>query len=225
MEIDQERKLTEWRNFFSQCMKSALDFTTFQKRLELHASRVPSDGVRILEAWALAHADGLGIMARLMRYFELMLQSHVISDDDALKFVLGKMQHTIAEPDQYLIKSGSAQGEWKPTIEAAILERIAYQMVNFRASTVEAGDRLPDLRMFKPLIALVSIFTTLATSHTTLNGPALEIGTELGKLVVAYMNDLSLVGLANCDNGRPPKGRCPSIYWTKLNENSFSKSL
>ena len=201
-------RITKWKNFFDK--ESFPGFHRDSVRQQainlLHA--VPLDGTEILEAWSSIESSQLVTAPRSMQIFEELLHARIISDADVLIFVHQRIGDTITESTKYIIKTGSAQGEWRPTVEAAVLERTAYQMVNYREFTVEAGDRVPDLRIFKPLMALLSLINSILTPLIPLSaGPAVEIATELGKFIAAYINDLSLIGLSTSDDRKPPKGK------------------
>ena len=201
-----ERTVEDWHSFFARCVNSTLDFKDFKDGVREQASKSPLDSIGLLQAWAAIHDNGFIIQPRLMKYFEQMLHLHLFSDADALKYIHSTFKETIENQDRYLVKSVDSKIEWKQTIEAAILERITYQMVNFRSATVAAEDRVPDVRICKPLISLLAAFADFLKDAGDLVGPAWEIANELGNFIIAYINDLSLVGLLLCEDGGPPKG-------------------
>ena len=198
--------IEQWQRFFDFCLRRNLDLKSFREALQVQSSKYPLNGVGVIKAWASHPDKGLAIRPRYLKYFEQLLHSHIITDEDGLVYVLRDFKDTIAGQGLLLVESGSAKGEHRPTIEAAILERLAYQMVNFRVATVPPGDRMPSMRAFKPLIQLLSATSEVLAGSTPLTGPVLEIANELGKFVIAYINDLSLLGLLTYDNGGPPKG-------------------
>ena len=201
-------RIAKWKNFFDKKSLPGIEQDLVRQQAIDLLHSVALDGADILEAWSSIESLQLVTASRSMQIFEELLHARIISDADVLIFVRRRVGDTIAESTKYLVKTGSAQGEWRPTVEAAVLERLAYQMVNYRESTVEAGDRAPDLQIFKPLMALLSIMTSILTPLVPLSaGPAVEIATELGKFIAAYINDLSLVGLSTSDDGKPPKGK------------------
>lgn len=206
MTTKQQHNTSEWRKFLADSMQHGLNIKPFKQSLPPQASRYPLDGVHVIEAWAASQDTGFAIRPRYLKYLEAMLHSHIFTDDDALLYILERIEVIITSHERYLIKTGSAHGEWRPTIEAAILERLAFQMTNFRAATVSVGDRLPDMRILKPLMTLLSVFTALLANSVPLGGSVLDLATELGKFVASYMNDLALVGLLSSDDGRPSKG-------------------
>lgn len=199
-------RIVKWRQFFDSKAFPGTEFKEIKDDAVSLIHTVSLDGVGVLEAWSSISWPQLITKSRSMCIFEGLLQSHIITDADVLNFVHGRIVKTLENSNAYLIKTGSAQGEWLPTVEAAILERAAYQMVNYRGYTVENGDRLPDLRILRPLMSLLSTMNSILAPLMPISaGPAFEISIEFGKFVAAYMNDLSLVGLATCDNGRPPE--------------------
>ena len=201
-----ERSIKNWHSFFTTCINRTLDFKLFKEAARKQASKSPLDSIGVLQAWAATHDNGFIVRPRLMKYFEQMLHLHFFSDADALKYVHSTFRETIESQDKYLVNSSEPKKEWKQTIEAAILERITYQMMNFRSATVAADDRVPDVRICKPLISLLAAFTDALKSSGEPVGPTWEIANELGGFVIAYINDLSLVGLLLCEAGGPPKG-------------------
>lgn len=200
------QELQQWQNFFARSLQRNLDLKPYNEALRRQSSRSYLKGLSVLKAWAAIQDRGFVVKPRYMRYFESLLHLHIITDEDALSFVAINFKETIGTQDKLLIMSGVAKGEYKPTIEAAMLERLAYQMVNFRGATVPLGDRIPSIRILKPLVSLLSAFHQALGGSAPLNGPALEIAIELGKFVAAYINDLSLLGLLDCENGGPPQG-------------------
>ena len=206
-----DKRILAWKNFFRDCLVKSLDFKHFETTVRKQNLKANLDGVGVITAWAHAHDGATNVRPRQMVYFEQMLQSRIFSDADALFFVLNSFKNTIANQDEYLIKVGAAKGEWKQTLEGAILERLAYQMVNFRSATVAEGDRLPDMRAFKPLMALLFSFVELLEASVPLHGPAMEIANELGKFVAAYINDLSLLGLLSGNESKSAESIAPLI--------------
>ena len=206
MAPQQPENVEQWQRFFSSCLRENLDVKTFREALRRQCSKHPLSGVDTLRAWATNQHRGFAIRPRYLQYLEQLLHSRTITDEDGLLFVLRNFRETIATQNMLLVESGNAKDGYKPTVEAAILERLAYQMVNFRIATVPHGDRVPSMRAFKPLVVLLSTFNEALASSAPLTGPALEIANELGKFVAAYINDLSLLGLLTFDNGGPPKG-------------------
>ena len=206
MDSKREKGVKEWHDFFTVCVNRTLDFKLFKDAVQKQASRTPLDPIGVLQAWAATHDHGFIVQPRLMKYFEQMLHLNLFSDADALRYIYSTFKETIDDQDKYLVKPADSKKEWKQTIEGAILERITYQMVNFRSATVATGDRTPDIRICKPLMSLLAAFTDASKDTGELVGPAWEIANELGNFVIAYINDLSLVGLLLCEEGGPPKG-------------------
>lgn len=206
-------RIVKWRQFFDSKAWPGTEFKDIKDEAVRLIRTVLLDGVGILEAWSSISWPQFITKPRSMCIFEGLLHSHIITDADVLEFVHSRIAKTLEDSNSYLIKTGTAQGEWRPTIEAAILERIAYQMVNYRGHTVGTGDRLPDLRILRPLISLLSTMNFLLAPLVPMSaGPAFEISTEFGKFIAAYMNDLSLVGLTTCDDGRPPESMEIVLY-------------
>ena len=206
MASQQSNALESWRNFFGTCLLYNLNLKEFKVSLKKQLLLHPLRSSHIIEAWAANHDRGFAVRSRYLQHFESLLHCRVITDEDALVYVLRHFNATIASENESHIVPSTIDQSLKSTIEAAILERMAYQMVNFRLATVSDGDKAPSIRMFRPLIMLVSAFTDTLASSASLNRAALEIANELGKLVAAYINDLSLLGLLTCDGGAPPQG-------------------
>ena len=217
----------QWHRFFAACLQHNLNLKSFTQALNKQSSKCPSTGVRVLGAWAGNQSRGFVIRPRYMKYFETLLHSHLVTDEDAILFVLQNFRATIASQNESMILSEGASEDYKPTVEAAVLERLAYQMVNFRIATVPFGDRTPTIRILNPLMALLSAFNENFDGSAPLGGPALEIALELGRFVAAYLNDLSLLGLLTCDNGSPPKGmEGQKEIWHKCSSGtSFPKAI
>ena len=204
MGITKEERIQDWTEFL-QHETLRYEERKFENAVRKKFAFSPLNGLGILEAWAPLRPSFRRINPLFMAYFEQLSDLRLFSDVDVLNFVSQRIGDVLENQDDYHVKTGCYKGMWKDTVEAAVLERSAWRMVNCRDLTVAPGDRLPDVRICKPLIRLVVAFTELLEGASTIAGPALEIGTELGKFVAAYMHNLSLVGLLTCDDGRPPK--------------------
>ena len=204
MRVTKQEQIQDWTKFLHH-ETLRYDEQKFEKALRKNFAASPLNGLGILAAWAPLRPGFRRINPLFMTCFEQLSNLHLFSDVDVLSFVAQRLKDVLENQERYHVKSGCYKGMWKDTIEAAVLERSAWRMVNCRDLTVAPGDRLPDVRICKPLVRLVVLFTELLEGSSTIEGPALEIGTELGKFVAAYMHNLSLVGLLTCDDGRPPK--------------------
>ena len=200
-----EDRVEGWSRFIEKETKGDWGEDTFLKAARRRLEDSPISGTDILTAWTSLRPPFRRVDPFLMRKFELLSYSHLFTDVDVLVYVRRHIRDVLSNLDSYVYKPDKVKGEWTETVEAAMLERSAWRMVNLRHENVKAGDRVPDARICKPLIQLVATFTECAEGLGAIQGPALEIGTELGKFIAAYMNDLNIVGLLTIDNGHPPK--------------------
>ena len=214
MGTSKEELIEDWREFLEKAStstpESCKDDWAFIKSIRKKFNESPIGGIGLLAAWAANRpACFRRVWPFLMRDFEVLSRIHMFSDVDVLTYVQERIKDVLENQDRYVYRAQfnpeKWKGEWVETIEAAVLERSAWRMVNCRSETVRPGDRVPDIQICKPLIRLVIAFTDIVERIGTIEGPSLEIGTELGKFVAAYMNDLAIVGLLTSDNGRPPK--------------------
>ena len=206
------QRISAWEAFFSRCMRDHVDFSEFPKELSRQNSQVALNGFSVYGCWARQHKGGLRVRERLLCYFELLLQSGVITDADVMQCLCLSLETTIAAQQSYALPSGG----WKQTLEAAVLERMSFQMINRKVRSNGPADRIPSLGISEPLVLLLSRFCKACDSFNTLVGPPLEIGNALGEYVAAYITDLSKVGLLTSKQGRPPKGKwlLSSSCWT-----------
>ena len=203
----QRLKELEWQAFFEQCLENAVGFEEFATKFEEKRSSSSLNGDGYLEAWAYAHDGACMVRARQVKYLEQLMRSGALRDSDALKFVAERLEATISAQDSFIIKLGPMKGEWKQCVEAVILEQLAYHMVQCHVTATTSQSRLLAMRAYTPLMSLISLFTRTVGSLSILAGPALAIGTELAKYVLAYINELHILGILNTSNGKPPKGR------------------
>ncbi|MCJ1244419.1 mediator complex subunit [Trapelia coarctata] len=195
------QKIQDWEAFFSRCMRDHVDFPIFQKELSRRNGQVPLNGRLIYECWAREHKGGLRVRDRLLCYFELLLQSGVVTNADVIQSLCLSLETTIASQESYQLPSGG----WRQTLGAAVLERMAFQMTNRKVRPSGPADRIASLSISKPLVLLLSRFCKACGSSNTLIGPPLEIGNALGQYVAAYITELSKVGLLTSRDGAPPK--------------------
>lgn len=186
-------------------MRDHVDFSRFPRELSRQNTQVTLNGFSVYECWARQHKGGLRVRDRLLCYFELLLQSGVVTDADVIRCLCSSLEKTIAAQQSYELPSG----RWKQTLEAAVLERMSFQMINRKIRSNGPADRIPSLGISEPLILLLSRFCKACDSFGTLVGPLLEIGNALGEYVAAYITDLSKVGLLTSKEGGPPKGKWP----------------
>lgn len=196
------QNIHDWEAFFSRCMRDHVDFPIFQKELSRRNGQIPLQGHLIYECWARQHKGGLRVRDRLLCYFELLLQSGVLNDADVIQSLCLSLETTIAAQQSYQLPSGG----WKQTLEAAVLERMCFQMTNRKVRANGPADRIATLSIAKPLVLLLFRFCKVCDSFVTLIGSPLEIGNALGQYIAAYITDLSKVGLLTSRDGGPPKG-------------------
>lgn len=197
-----------WIDFFSKCMRERVDFPVFLNQTRELFHNAPLDGRSIFRAWARQRNTGKKIRDRLLVYFEQLLQGRWFTDADVLYGAIELLKENATIYHQYAASNSSE--EWKQTTEAAVLERLAYQMEHFRDLMVDPTDRLPDIRMCKPLNMFLASFTKIMEGTNTFLGPASEIATATTKLIIVYINNLSKLGILTCSDGGPPKGRSGS---------------
>ena len=202
-----EGNVSQWHHFFKTSLRENISFKTFETsslRLLFHHQL---DGSGILEAWMAAHDGGSMVRLRQLKYFEQLLQIRLITHVDVLRQIAATTPNTIFATDRLLIKSGVAKGEYRQCLEAVMLERLAYHLLRMRnGAGVNNRDRVFAFRTRRPLLALITVFMQATTGMNILEGPALTIGTELGKYIGVFINDLSLVGILTSEAGGPPKG-------------------
>ena len=193
-------KIENWKAFFSRCMRDHIEFSKFLQELSQQSGRSPLGGRLIYQAWAQQRHSSSRIQDRSFCYFELLLQSGVLTDAEVLGCILQGFKKTgeLGE-DRF-------NGQSRQTSEAAVLDRLSFQMIQRRAIVTTASERVDTLRVAKPLITLVSTFTQTLEHLIPLEGPALEFGNALGQYIGAYINDLSKVGLLTSKDGGPPSG-------------------
>ena len=199
-------KIENWKAFFSRCMRDHVEFVDFPQELSLQSVRSPLGGRFIYQAWVQQRHSNTRIQDRLLCYFELLLRSGVLTDAEVLGCILRDFEKT-GELGEKGIKDQSGQ-----TIEAAVLDRLSFQMMQRRTIVATASERVATLRVAKPLITLLSTFTQTLEHLVPLEGPFLEIGNALGQYVGAYINDLSKIGLLTSKDGGPPKGTLATCY-------------
>ncbi|MCJ1414605.1 mediator complex subunit [Xylographa parallela] len=192
-------KIENWKAFFSRCMRDHVEFVDFPQELSLQSVRSPLGGRFIYQAWVQQRHSNTRIQDRLLCYFELLLRSGVLTDAEVLGCILRDFEKT-GELGEKGIKDQSGQ-----TTEAAVLDRLSFQMMQRRTIVATASERVATLRVAKPLITLLSTFTQTLEHLVPLEGPFLEIGNALGQYVGAYINDLSKIGLLTSKDGGPPK--------------------
>lgn len=198
----QSKRIQDWETFFSRCVRDHVDFPVFPKELRGQYERAPLKGNIVYECWAQQHKRDTRVRERLLCYFELLLQSGVVTDVHVVLSLSSSLGPTIATPQSYALRSGG----WKQTLEAALLDRMAFQMANRKPRPLGRADRIPSLRLSKPLCLLLSRFCTACGEADTLVGPPLEIGNALGQYIIAYITQLSKVGLLTCSDGGPSQG-------------------
>ena len=202
------REGTAWEEFFGKCLAEHTDyFDEFPKAFEEQQARMPLSGSPVFEA-LIKHGQGMfWVRDRLLIYFEILFQKRVFSDVDVLESLIVMFKNTMAELDYYgPIKTGSAAGQWRQSVEAAVLRKLAYYMAFRRDEIVKSGHSTADYYIFPPLCSFVSKFVTMVENTGPLVGPVLDIGLNLGQYVGAYINDLAKVGILTSDNGGPPQG-------------------
>ena len=195
--------IEDWEAFFSRCMRHHADFSIFKKELSRQIARVPLNGRLIYKCWARHHKGGLRVSDRLLCYLEVLLQSGVVTDADLVQNLCLSLETTIAAQRSFQLPSGG----WKQTLEAAVLERMSFQMTNRKVRPDGAADRIASISISKPLVLLLSRFCKACDNSDSLIGPPLEIGNALGQYIAAYITDLSKVGLLTSRDGGPPKGK------------------
>ncbi|MCJ1392222.1 mediator complex subunit [Xylographa bjoerkii] len=180
-------------------MRDHVDFDKFPHELSQQSVRSPLSGEFIYQAWAQQRHSNTRIQDRLLCYLELLLQSGVLNDAQVLGCILRGFKKTGA------LGENGLHGQPRQTTEAAVLDRLSFQMIQRRTIVATPSERIDTLRVAKPLITLVSTFTQTLEHLTPLEGPFLEIGNALGQYIGAYINDLSKVGLLTSKDGGPPK--------------------
>lgn len=208
-----ESKVQEWQMFFRDCLKKNIAFELFDGKVKQQASKVSLDGGGIVEGWAGAHDGWYTVRARQARYFEQLRASKTISDVDTLRYISRTLEKTVTGQESYLIKSGCQRGEWKQCIEAVMLEQLVInQMGRNRTEAIAVKNRLQILRGFKPLISLLSAFTTAVGTMTIPVGPSLAIGNALARYTVAYINELAMAGVLTSEGGSAPEGTFLALW-------------
>ncbi|MCJ1401714.1 mediator complex subunit [Xylographa trunciseda] len=192
-------KIADWDTFFSKCMLDHVEFEKFPHELSQQSVRSPLGGRFIYQAWAQQRHSSARIRDRLLCYFELLLQSGVLNDAEVLGCILRDFKKIV-----HLGENGPNYRS-RQTTEAAVLDRLSFQIIQRRTIVATASERIDTLRTAKPLITLVSTFTQTLEHLAPIEGPFLEIGNALGQYIGAYINDLSKVGLLTSRDGGPPK--------------------
>ncbi|MCJ1283854.1 mediator complex subunit [Xylographa opegraphella] len=192
-------KIENWRVFFSRCMLDHLEFGKFPHELRAQSVRSPLSGRFIYQAWIQQRHGSARLQDRLLCYFELLLQGGVLTDAE----VLGSIARDFNKIGAFG-ENGLNDHAGRST-EAAVLDRLSFQMIQRRAIVTAASERIDTLHVAKPLISLLSTFTQTLEHLIPLEGPFLEIGNALGQYVGAYINELSKVGLLTSKDGGPPK--------------------
>ncbi|MCJ1383049.1 mediator complex subunit [Xylographa soralifera] len=192
-------KIENWKAFFSRCMRDHIEFGEFPQELSQQSIRSPLGGRFIYQAWVQQRRSSARIQDRLLCYFELLSQSGVLTDAEVLGCILRDFKKT-GELGENGLDDQSRQ-----TTEAAVLDRLSFQVIQRRTVVTTASERVNTLRVAKPLITLMSTFTQTLEHLVPLDGPFLEIGNALGQYIGAYINDLSKVGLLTSKDGGPPK--------------------
>jgi hypothetical protein len=222
----------KWEDFVSDCLKNSVDFGPFRDAVLRLYSEDPLGGQAIFTAWAKQHKHvDATIRTRLLCYFEQLIQSRKVNDAEVLTSVAEMLKTSLVNQDMYVATwtytthTGVQRIEkgWKETVEAAALTRLTFQMINHRDLAVDLGDRRPDLQICRPLIACLSIFNDSLAGVNPLIGPGLEIGNALGNYLVAFIHDLSVVGLLTCENGGPPKSMIFSKRLSSINPTNNSQ--
>ena len=206
MASEPSKELQQWDRFFLFSLQQNLNLKDFRAALQTQSARCPLRGTKLIETWAGSRDRGSVVRPRYMKYFETLLHAHLVTDEDAILYVLRNFKKSVEYQEEQMLLLGDVPTDYRLPIEAAILERLAYQLVNFRVATVPPGDRVPSIRIFKPLISLLFAYVEELSGSAPLSGPALEIAQELGKFVAAYINDLSLLGLLTSHDGGVPIG-------------------
>ena len=181
-------------------MREHVDFDQFPQELERQSAQSPLDGQSIYQAWVQQRTNGVRVRERLLCYFELLLQSGVVTDAEVLTCILREFKSGVD------FESHGPNYQMTQSTVAAVLDRLSFQMIQRRNIVATDSERISVFRIAKPLIVLVSTFTKALEHLTPLAGPYLEIGNALGQYVGAYINDLSKVGLLTSRDGRPSKG-------------------
>ena len=202
MSSKEEKQVQEWDTFFTRCMRDHVDFNAFPKEVDKLYNRTPLPDQSIFEAWARQRNGGTHVRDRLLCYFELMVQSGILTDTGVLRCISLSLKATIVSQE----KAAPRTRPPKQTIEATVIERLTFQMIQRVDTNTTTATRIATLRVAKPLIVLLSRFTAILEGVATLTGPALDIGNALGQYVGAYINELSRFGLLTCSSGGPPKG-------------------
>jgi hypothetical protein len=197
------RKIECWEAFFSKCMQDHVDFNVFPKELSKQTAQVPLGGQDIFEAWARQRKGGIRVSDRLLCYLELLLIGGVVTETDILQSLCASLEVSLVAQGWYPTPTGT----WKQTIEAAVLQRMAFQLANRKRSAIGGSDeRISNIRVAKPLVVLLSTFTKALEGTESLIGPPLDIGTTLGQYIIAYLNNLLKGDILTSNNGGPPKG-------------------
>lgn len=192
----------QWHHLIRRSLRENTSFKAFEGAVLRLLLKNSLDGPGVLEAWVAAHDGGFTVRPRQIKYFEQLLQLRLFTHAEVLQRVTATAPATIFAADHLLIKTGAAKGEYRQCLEAVMLERLAYHLLHMREVPGASRDRTFSYRTQRPLLALV---TTIVGTMNLLDGPALAIGTELGKYVGVFINDLSITGILASEDGSPPK--------------------
>ena len=204
MNNDETQRTQDWANFLDAQIDKSLDGYVFYRAVEQHARDSPIDGLSILAAWASLRSTAFRrVSPTHLRILELL--SCLYTDIDVIHYTAKRIAAIVRSPEAYIYKPNKLKGEWIEPVEAAMLERAAWRMVNLRDKDATPDDRVPAVQILKPLITLVHTFNVCVTERGGAHGPSLAIGIELGKYLFAYMHELAQIELTISDNGRPPK--------------------
>jgi hypothetical protein len=195
-----------WHHLIKRNLRENTSFKAFEANVLRLLLKSPLDGSGILDAWAASHDGGFTIRPRQIKYFETLLQLKLFTHADVLLRVITTAPGMIFAAEHFLIKSGAAKGEYRQCLEAVMLERLTYQLLQMRDLQGTSHDRTFNYRTQRPLLALVSAFVQAMGTMNLIEGPALAIGMELGKYVGVFINDLSIAGILTSEDGGPPKG-------------------
>lgn len=205
--------LEAWEACFSNCLAQTFDYKHFLDAVSKQYCKTPLNGQGIFKAWVNGCGEPIATDPRLSRYFEQLLHTGKVTDLDVLMCLYDMLKTSLVDQESFAVtlaytgeKATRREKGWRPTLEAEVLNKMAYQMKHHRNILVKANDMVPDTRLCKPLMACLLRFNETLAGTNPLTGPALEIGNALAKYVEAYIHELSMVGLLNCKDGSPPDG-------------------
>jgi hypothetical protein len=212
MATKHDLKVAEWHAYFARCLSEDIDKARFDGETTRLSSKAPLAGVGILEAWAKVHDGGFTIRPRLIKCLRYLYDLSRVTAADGLMYVHTTLESTVVSQDDYQMQHGHTKGEWRQCIEAILLQQLALHAGRSLNTESTSNDRLRTMRTYKPLLGLITLYNSIASGISLLDGPVLAIGNALGKYVLVYINALHSTGYLESDNGSAPAG----IYQLKL---------